>query len=61
MKAQKPKDEALATLTKVYDTLTGDRPIDGLERTLLATTVKYAHEQVTQIEELKRSRKKDPV
>ena len=53
----KPKAEALTALDSIKKTLEGPAPLEGLARRQLVTSVDYAIEKVSEIEELKRARR----
>lgn len=49
--------EALKAIGHVIEALAGPEPIEGLRRHQLRASLEYAHEQVTLIQELKRTRR----
>lgn len=57
-KAPTAKDEALRVLEQVRTVLLGNRPIDAYQRKMLSAQVDYAHDQVLQIAELKRRKRR---
>ena len=52
------KVEAIKALMTVIEALAGPEPIEGLHRHQLRATVEYAAEELAQIQETKRPRRK---